>query len=210
MAAAARSRLWTAARAWAPSLTCAAVALGACRSGPKNFDNENDSLRREVAALKSDLGRLQAENADLRAQAAQALAALKASGSPGAAVIGAMPRCAVVEISSKTALARTGEPRIEVVIETLDARRRFVQVAGDLKIDATGLPEGTAGQPKALGAVALSPEQLREAYRSSFMGTHYAVTLPLSAPVDGTVIVRARLDDVVTGQRFEATRTLQP
>lgn len=184
------------------------LALVGCRAGPKNFDNENDALRREVSTLKAEVSRLSAENTDLRAKADQALAAMKASGTPGAAVIESMPRCAALELSSKTALARSGPPQVEVVIETLDARRRFVQVAGTLRVDATSLPQDANGTPQTIGVVTLTPEMLREAYRSSFMGTHYAVTLDLSAPPSGTLVVRARLDDAVTAQTLEATRTL--
>ena len=69
------------------------------------------------------------------------------------------------------------------------------------------------GAPRVLGTVTLTPGELREAYRSSFMGTHYVVTVPVVLPhtpqaAAGTLVLRATLDDAATGSRFESTSTL--
>lgn len=194
-----------------------AIGGGGCKAGPKNFENENDALRREVTTLRDEVARLKAENTDLRARAAQALAALKASDEPGARVIESMPRCAAVEIGARSGPVRGDPNAFEVLIETLDARRRFVQVAGELGVEVTRLGDGGGGAgaaPLMLGSVTLDATGLREAYRSSFMGTHYSVVVPLSPPHAGTVatgstlVLRAVLRDAVTGLTVEGTRVV--
>ncbi len=45
-----------------------AGALGACSSGPKNFDNENDDLRREREHLKDRVSMLEAEVSEAQAK----------------------------------------------------------------------------------------------------------------------------------------------
>jgi len=213
-------------RRWALLLAVAATAplpLVGCKARAKNFNNENDSLRRQLVECGSETQRLRGENAELRAKLTEAVSARDAATGPSADVVAAMPRCAGIEIRPNSGWTGPGSsPRgVEVLVQTLDARKRFVQVAGTLIVDVTFLPapdasgsESTATpRPVTLGGVVLSPAELREAFRSSFMGTHYAVVVPTpeAAPpaASGTVVVRAILHDGVTGTTYEATRLLK-
>ncbi len=204
----------------------AALALTGCRAGPKNFDNENDSLRRELQATRDQLERSKAEAGELRAKLSELQRARDAATGPAADVLDALPRCAGIRIGSRSGLVtRNADGKsataadvpatgVEVLIEPFDGRQRFVQVAGRLTVDATLLPPtASAAAPRVLGTVTLTPGELREAYRSSFMGTHYVVTVPIASPglprgSEGSLVLRATLDDAVTGSRFESTSTI--
>jgi hypothetical protein len=192
----------------------APLALTACRAGPKNFDNENDALRRELLGLRAESERLRNENAELRAKLSEATRVRDAATGPGADVVAAMPRCAGIEVGSRSGWAPDGGG-VEALIETFDARKRFVQVAGTLTVDVTRLPAAGAdggGKAETLGTVRLGPGELREAYRSSFMGTHYVAVVPVVAGSKGgagTVVLRAVLQDGVTGATYEGTRVLK-
>lgn len=213
-------------RRWALLLALVAAAaplsLAGCRARAKNFDNENDALRRQLLESKAEAERLRGENAELRAKLGEAVSARDAAVGPSAEVVAAMPRCAGIEIRPNSGWTGKGssERGVEVLVQTFDARKRFVQVAGTLIVDVTSLPvpgvsgggSGEAASPVTLGSVVLSPAELREAYRSSFMGTHYAVVVPTAGAVPaggGTVVVRAVLRDGVTGVSHEATRLLK-
>ncbi len=208
-------------RPWA--LLCAVGLLGlstlpGCRAKAKNFDNENDTLRRQVMDLRAQNERLQGEVGELRAKLWEQTRLREAATGPAADVVAAMPRCASLEIGARSGWTRDGAG-IEVLVETLDARRRFVQVAGTLTVDITRLPAAaspdTAGAFQSgaatIGTVTLTPADLREAYRSTFMGTHYSVVVPIAPEAKaaaGTIVLRAALNDGVTGQTLEGTRTL--
>lgn len=225
------------------ALACAAGAP-ACRSRPRNFANENDRLRREVAELRERTLALEAARDELRAKLGE-----HARHDPlPPDVLDALPRCAGIEIDRLSGIlarpapgsdgAGRAEPAndppasIDVYVRTFDGRRRFVQVAGTLTVELFFLPESVgatpstptpptpaapiapptsppAPAPMALGAVTLSPTALREAYRSGLGGTCYAVSLPLPPgwpDQPGTLVIRARLDDALTGQSWRAER----
>jgi hypothetical protein len=190
----------------------APLALAACRAGPKNFDNENDALRRELQEMRAQSERLRNENAELKAKLSEAARVRDGATGPGADVVAAMPRCAGIEVGSRSGWTADGDG-VEALIETFDARKRFVQVAGTLTVDVTRLPAaGTEGKAETLGTLRLGPAELREAYRSSFMGTHYAAVVPVGAGAKGgagTIVLRAVLQDGVTGATFDATRVLK-
>lgn len=205
-------------RRWA--LLCAvcgvvtSVGVVGCRAKAKNFDNENDALRREVLELRTRNQRLEGEVGELRAKLSEAASVQRAATGASADVVAALPRCASIEIGARSGWSRDGTG-VEVLVETLDARRRFVQVAGTLTVDVTRLPASRsdgAGKAETVGSVTLSPADLREAYRSTFMGTHYLVVVPVGAGVKdsgGTVVIRAVLADGVTGVSHENTRVLK-
>ena len=194
---------------------CAAIALTGCRSKPKNFDNDNDALRRQVAELETQLAQMTAERNEFEAQLIELGRVREAgSGDLGADVIAALPRCAGIRIGRYSGLVDRddleGPEAIAVYVNTFDGRQRFVQVVGRLTIEVTELPpvDGSDDRPpRVLGEVVLEPADLRDAYRSSPAGTHYTVRIPLPAPqgpVAGTVVIRAELQDLVSGMRFDA------
>lgn len=224
-------------RPWA--FACAGVAtlaLVGCRAKPKDFENENDVLRRQVIDLESQVASLSAERGELQAKLAEMMRERDASldsGSAAAEVVASLPRCAGIEFSRYTGLAdRDGTPgpeAIDLYIRPYDGRQRFVQVAGRLSVTATLVPPGSVAepmgtdkagaagtasspQPRTLAQLELSPNDLREAYRSGPLGTHYSVTLPLdppNQPLNGVVVVYATFTDAISGLSHETTRVLK-
>lgn len=190
------------------------LALPACRAKPKNFDNENDELRRRVAALEADVERLTAERNEARAKLAEAARAAAEAGGMTEEAREALPRCAGVRLGRLSGpVDDDGSPGFDAVdfyVQPFDGRQRFIPIAGTLAAEATLIPKPDAragATPRTLGRVTLSPSQLREAYRSSPLGTHYSVRLPLdppNAPLDGTVVLTVAVTDALTGQVFEA------
>jgi hypothetical protein len=205
-------------RPWA--FAFAALTLLGCGGKPKDFDNENDALRRKVLDLETRVSSLSAENGELAAKIAELTRerdVMVEGSSVSAEVIESLPRCAAIEFARYSGPAdRDGTPGIDVIevfVRPFDGRRRFVQVAGRLTVSAVLLPpssDGQTPQPQLLGSVTLGPRELREAYRSGPLGTHYSVSIPLDPPnqiLNGTVVISAELDDAVTGV---VHRTTQP
>ena len=200
-------------RAWriVPTLHGALVLLlctvaAGCHSGPKNFENENDSLRTQVLDLQDQVTGLEAELGESKAKINELQSVLAGTGdAPAREVLEALPRCSGIEIERLSGpIDKDGEPgypeSIEVYIRPFDGRQRFVQVVGTLTVEARYLPAsatqgaddrsleagvrsssggdgGVAGGGVLLGAATLGPSELREAYRSGFTGTHYTVRL---------------------------------
>lgn len=227
-------------RPWAfACAVLAALTFAGCRTKPKDFDNENDALRRQVIDLESQVASLSAERGELQAKLAELAREREAavdSGSAAAEVVESLPRCAGIEFSRFTGVAdRDGIPgpeAIDVYIRPFDGRQRFVQVAGRLSVTATLVPSGTAAeplgtakasgsspggsptqaQPRTLAKVDLGPRDLREAYRSGPLGTHYTVSLPLdpaNQTLDGVIVVYATFTDAISGLSHEATQVLK-
>lgn len=212
-----RARRRHGARSLAIALLAFSCAAPGCRSKPKDFDNENDALRRQVDALESEVSTLRARNTELEAKFAE----LKDATREGLErdVLEALPKCAGVEIDRYSGPTDSdGDGKIDAIdayIRPFDGRRRFIQVAGRLTVEATLIP-GPVGapdvQPMPLGVRILSPIELREAYRASPMGTHYAVRLPLepgTEPPPGTIILRAELLDPASGLSHKAERIVE-
>lgn len=195
-------------------LLAGALGAAACRAKPKDFDNENDALRRRVASLEAELADTQARSREIEARYEAILRAGQAPLAPD--VADALPACAGVAIERLTGLVDTDQDgradAIDVYIRPFDGRRRFVQIVGAVSIDAFTLPvavgAGTAPDPVRLGAASLSPMDLRDAYRSSPLGTHYSVRMPI-APRDkdaGSVVVRVEFRDAISGLIHRAER----
>jgi len=168
---------------------CALVVLGALAScGPKNFANQNDELRREREDLRAEIASLQSQLAESNAK----LAALTAPPPPGnltgpfdaAEVAAATPVCVALDIDRLSGLRDStddGVPDLMVVrVRTLDGRSRFTQVVGRLDVQVD-LVRGDAS-PTRIGQVSLGPAEVREAFRSGFGGTWYAVDVPVTIP----------------------------
>ncbi|GAB4518582.1 MAG: hypothetical protein Tsb0013_22670 [Phycisphaerales bacterium] len=200
------------------------VLLCACSSGPKNFDNDNDALRREREALLGENERLRAQLEETRAKLDEVARTMRlAEGVDTQEFVDAVPRCAGLEWDRFTALVdeddRPGPEAVQVYLKPFDGRQRFIQVVGWLTIRADHLPDPDPADPDAqrppelLATVTLGPKEVREAYRASPLGTHYAIRLPLmepNRPLDGSVVLVASFRDAQTGRRHRAQRTLVP
>ncbi|MCA9293491.1 MAG: hypothetical protein KDA20_06735 [Phycisphaerales bacterium] len=174
-------------------------------------------LEARVDELEATNRKLAAERGELDAKVTELSRALDATtGTAAGAVVAALPRCAEIEFDRLTALVdRDGKPGFEAVdvyIRPIDGRRRFVQVAGNLRVQVLAYPAAADADsaPRVVGEVTLGP-----AYRSGLTGTHYAAPVALTQPIgqvgDGApaaVELVAQFDDLVTGVRHLATRQL--
>lgn len=217
-------------RLLAPWLLALGASLGGCSGQPKNFENDNDALRRRVAELEGERDAALARATEAEAKLGEAANA--AESRLDGQVLEALPRCAGVTIDRFSGLVDSdddGRPdSVDVYIKPYDGRQRFVQVPGRLTVEATILapapapakgskkgapptpPPGPAPTPLVVGPRTLSPVELREAYRSSMLGTHYLATLDLpqgaEAPEGSSVVIRVELLDPTTGVVHRAER----
>jgi hypothetical protein len=196
-----------------PALASAALTLPASSllGGHKNFENENDTLRRRVLELEQQVQLAQAGKSEALAKISELEKARQAPLPPE--VLEALPRVAGIEIDRLSGpIDKDGTPgpdAITVAVSTYDGRRRFVQAVGTLTIEASLLPAQIGSAPIPLGTLTLGPKDLREAYRYDLTGIYYSATLPLAqpnSPLEGTIVLRAEFDDAVTGEVFRAER----
>jgi hypothetical protein len=192
-----------------------ALSLAACSSGSR-VASENDRLRLKNLELTKQVEGLTLERSELKAKLAEANRARESALAPD--VLDAIPRCAGIEIDSLSGWTPTDRsaPVTGAVIYLLpkDGRGRFVQIVGTLTVDATVLPQsGATSNQVPIQTKTLVPAELRESYRSGFMGTGYTIELPIPtnpAARSSTLVLRARFVDALTGQTWSAERTVSP
>jgi hypothetical protein len=196
-----------------PLLTAAAIvataALIGC--GRRDFANENDVLRARVLELETQTAALERRIVELEAElAAQTIP--PASLAPEIAAN--TPQVADISIDRLSHFQDDDEDgtidALIVYIVPADGRDRFVQLVGRLSLHAALLPMDD--EPQTIARVDLSPGAVRDAYRSSFMGTHYTIDAPVSLPADAAAFdacdVRVTYEDGRTGRRLEAHRAI--
>lgn len=175
---------------------------------------EADELREKLLRSETELASARAERDEARAKLAEIeRVRLSGSGDLAADAVAALPRCAGIEIDSRSGLSRDHRS-IEVWVRPFDGQRRFLQVVGTMRLRADYLPapsENSAAapsEPRRLASAEFGPAQVRDAYRSSFMGTHYAYVIPLEAPADagpGAIALSAEWLDALSGQVHKAS-----
>jgi len=186
-----------------------AVALSGC--GQRRFANENDILRARVLELETAVTALEDRITELEAELA---ARVVAPASPSPEIAANTPHVARITIGRLSHLRdidEDGTPDTLIAYVTpTDGRGRFVQLVGHLTVHAALLPARTDSDT--IGRRVLSPSEVRAAYRSSMMGTHYTIEVPISLPGDADQFtecdVRATYDDGRTNQRFETSRAI--
>ena len=181
---------------------------GGC--GPRDFYNENDRLREQVATMQAEHRDLQRRLAELQAELAQAAAA---PGSVSEEVRANTPHVAAIEITRLShardtdADGRADELLLYVVPR--DGLSRFVQAVGELSVHAAVLPAGSPAQT--IGQIAIGSTELRGLYRYSFAGLHYALTVPIELAVDEKIeatAVAVEFEDGLSGRTFRAERSI--
>ncbi|MFU8829784.1 MAG: hypothetical protein ACNA8P_10180 [Phycisphaerales bacterium] len=196
----------------------ASVILSGCTRRVGGFRDRLDEARYERDQFEVELRRMTAERDELRAKLSELTANLAAvDGVPAAVVIDSLPRCAGIRIDRLSGLVNRDEQPgfdgIDVNIVPYDARGRFVQVAGTLQVSVVLYPTpGEEVVPRTLVSRTVPPTEIREAYRSTLLSTHYAVRLDLDPPieeVDGTLILVVQFRDVITGLTHSADRRLR-
>lgn len=172
----------------------------------------NDALRTRVQELEEQLAAANARNEELRTALAAARPAGGATPLQGTEVTDATPHLASIAIDSTStvdvgpAAANGTHPAVlRLWISPKDGRRRFLQVVGWLQVQVTCMRMGH--EPTTVGSARFGPLAVRDAWRSGFMGTHYAFELPLSLPAEcatGMLAVAVKFEDARTGRAFEA------
>ena len=160
---------------------CAAGLLLAGCAGPSRVSRENDRLRARVHELTRQVSRLEDHNAELMARIHQ-LSAKPPSIS--AEVLDNTPHVARISIGRLShACDHDGDGRpelLKVYVKPTDGLGRFVQMVGELAVHAAILPPDK--EALTIGQITLGPGEVRGAYRSSVLGTRYAVTVPIAVP----------------------------
>jgi len=163
----------------------------------------NKSAEQAAAALREENAKLRDRIAGLEAQTAELTTKLAEARHAGAARVSlAAPSLASIEIEPISGpMPRRAPTRVSVYIRPLDGRGRFMQAVGTLRVAVL------AGGSE-IGTAELSPEQLRDAYRSGFAGTAYVadVPIPTGGLPPGPLTMRATLTDAASGREFSAER----
>jgi len=144
----------------------------------KKVSQENDRLRALVMELEDANRELAGRSAELDGQVQRLTRDLPITQE----VRDATPHVTDVSIAAVSHATDTdgdGRPDTLIVyVEPTDGRGRFVQLVGELSVHAATLPAD--GDAITLGRVTLGPLELRDAYRSTFLGTHYTVDVPIT------------------------------
>ncbi len=164
----------------------AAAAIAGCR-GTVLKPTPADALREQVQSLEIEVDRLSMQNRELEAVLAEATAeAPNRTIDPEAAAAQAHLVRLGIGSASRITLAAP-EPNVAAIPGTLtvhlepsDGRGRFLQVTGRVSIQASMPVEGS--DPIGIGEQSYSPGEVRDAWRSGFMGTHYTFEMPIEAP----------------------------
>ncbi|MHC4787204.1 MAG: coiled-coil domain-containing protein [Planctomycetota bacterium] len=188
-----------------------AVVLLALLAGcGKKASRQNDLLRARVLDLEAQVEQLTDRNRELETALGQAEAG---PGTLPEEVRANIPHVVRVEIDRRShALDEDGDGRADgllVYVKPADGLGRFVQLVGRLGVRAVDLPPDA--DPVSLGQVSLGPTEVRESYRTSFLGTHYSVTLPLTLPADrpdGPCTVHVVYEDGRSGRSVDAQRQI--
>ncbi len=186
---------------------CTALATG-CGSF-KRVSSENDRLRARVMEL-------QQQNLDFTNRTAELEARLlRAVNNSDVAqdVRDATPHVATLSIDAISHVRDdNGDGRPDTLmlyVTPSDGLGRFVQMVGDLSVHTAMLP--TDSDAVTIGRIRLGPRELRDAYRSTFLGTHYTITMPISVPDDSHptgFTVKAEFLDGYDGRRVTDQREL--
>jgi hypothetical protein len=205
-----------------PVLLAALALLTGCRvGGVRSVEAENDRLRQEMVDKEKKQHELEGEIAELKVKLAEAS---RAQAQHPDEVLQALPRVTSLEVSSLSGFepndVNAPATTVAVWFETEDGRGRFVQAVGTVTISALLLPskvgDGSSPEPQRIASLTLSPAQLRDAYRSSFTGTHYTAEMKLDQPVERgpgrtpSLLVRIEFHDAITGQDLKAERVISP
>ena len=180
----------------AASVTWCCIAMPGCSATLVPPDGLTDArvqaveLQRRVKELEGTTAELQAQLAAAQEQLAQA----NAVGATDREVAEATPRMVALAFAGGSAewapvpaaAVTSGgcEPSrhalVRVAVEPRDGLGRVLQVAG--RCEVTVAIVDPAGKVFELGHRAITPGELRAAWRAAFMGTHYSLEIPVLVP----------------------------
>lgn len=185
---------------------------GGCRAG--RVSRANDELRQKVLQLETEVKSLTARNRELVVELERE--ASKPDSVPQEIRL-ATPHAVKLDIGR---LSHARDASGDGVIDTLliylhpsDGRGRFTQLVGSMDVHAAVLPP--QDQAVTIGQISLNAGEVRDAYRSSLTGVHYAIEMPvqvtadLAQIVDPHATVRVSYRDGYTGQTLSAERAIK-
>lgn len=190
-------------------VSVAAISLLGCASG-KKVARENDRLRSEVLQLKDQLRQLSRKNAEARAQLRRVGGSLDLLPPE---ILASTPYVTQITIGRLShARDEDGDGRADMLIlyvRPVDELERFVRMVGHVSAHAAVLPSDA--DAITVGRISLGPQEVRQAYRSSFAGTHYTLTVPITlagVPDEPTCIAQVAYIDARTGICHPAQRVI--
>ena len=189
---------------------------GGCASGSR-IAAENDRLRAEAIDLTAKVSELESRNQELAAQLKVA-AATQPQASADPEVLANTPFVASItlgKLSHAVDEDQDGTPeKLVLYVESHDGRGRFTQMVGSIAVTAALLQ--TEGDALTIGQGRFTPTQVRDAYRSSMMGTHYTFEVPIQVtlpPIEKgkptpNATVHVELADGLTGQTVTTEKAI--
>lgn len=193
------------------ALMVALTAMSGCR---RDFTTEADALRERVMTLEREVEALQRQNTELKAQLRRRDARQRPIDDK---VLAATPQAVELTISrlshARAADSPDADDMLRIYVNPIDGRGRFVPLVGTMRVHAVIIQNDG---PVSLASSDLSPDRVRDAYRSSFTGSHYTIRLPIDWPesVDRDlarsepIIVQVRFIDGVSGLELLAERSV--
>jgi len=200
---------------WAAVVVVILTASG-CSSG-KRVAAENDRLRAEAIDLTVKVTELENRNQELVAQLKLASAG-EPQPSADPEVLANTPVVTSLKLGKLSHVIdenQDGTPeKLILYVEPFDGRGRFTQMVGSIAVTAAMLP--IEGASVTIGQGRFTPTQVRDAYRSSMMGTHYTFEVPIQVTLPPaekgkpapTATVRVELSDGLTGQTLAGEKTI--
>lgn len=186
--------------------------MAGCSSGPRDFTNENDRLRKENLELEQEITKLQT-SLDARLGEIQALRS-KYETDPSRVPGAEPPVLSRIEFDRYTSAVDTNndgrDDTIRVYLDTFDQNNRFLPISGRAVLQAAVIREGQ--EPYLIVNNTYDAKQVTDAYRSGMLGTHYSFESPLpsdlAADVD-EVTVKMTVTDGATGATFTTQQALR-
>lgn len=190
------------------------VTIGGCGRATVLNPSPNDVLREENQKLRDETQRLSQQVKELETRLAERRARPDAAPSltSDPEADGALPRVASVQIEGATEVVRTSSDpaapaTLRLWVLPRDGRGRFLQIVGRLKVGVACLQAGST--PVDIAHATFSPAEVRDAWRSGWMGSHYAFEVPLTLPPDTAncpLTISIRFDDALSGSSFADER----
>ena len=148
-----------------------------------------DRLREQVQTLETQVAMLEGRNRELEAAIAdRGSDSVTSPADLDAEAELARPRLARIQIGPATRIELVpADATREAMSGTLflsmdpsDGRGRFMQVVGRASVQVSIPVEGSS--PIVVGERSFSPGEIRDCWRSGFMGTHYTLEVPVQIP----------------------------
>ncbi len=189
---------------WVFALAVVGLCLMHVGCGPKNFLNENDTLRAENLKLNREVEEL---NKQMELRLGE-IKALRAQASDKQAIKEATPPILVKLTFERYsgALDTDSDKKddlVRIYLQPLDQHGRVLPVAGRLKMQIVAILADAP--PSLLTERTYEPDEFDAAYRTSFMSYHYTIDLPLPESIDPeitSVTVKAFFTDAITGNEL--------